>query len=83
METSRLKSGQRAPPSVTQNFFAQFSRQAQTAHACLLVLLMVSSPDGQKKERADSLRSPYRFFSTADVTGCCWGLAGVLSDAGN
>ncbi|HEY6839379.1 MAG TPA: hypothetical protein VI389_11590 [Geobacteraceae bacterium] len=31
MEMSRLKSGQRAPPSATQNFFAQFSLQAQTA----------------------------------------------------
>ncbi len=81
MDTSRLKSGQRAPPSVTQNFFAQLSRQAHTAQACLFELLIASSPDG-KKERAEFLRSPYRFFSTADETGC-WVFAWALSDDGN
>ncbi len=39
---SRQKSGHRAPPSGTQNFFAQFSRQAQIAQNCTLFELLMS-----------------------------------------
>jgi hypothetical protein len=40
---SREKSGQCAPPSGTQNFFAQFSRHAQTAQNCRLPLELINN----------------------------------------
>ena len=41
MLTSREKSGQRAPPSLTQNRLEHFSRQAQTAQLCLDIVLIL------------------------------------------
>ena len=41
MLTSREKSGQRAPPSLTQNRLEHFSRQAQTAQLCLGIVLIL------------------------------------------
>jgi hypothetical protein len=44
MVQSRLKSGHFAPPSVTRNFLAQFSRQAQITQNCLFPSVDMGSP---------------------------------------
>jgi len=52
MLTSRVKSGQRAPPSGMQNRFEQFSRQAQTAQFCRDMMI----PDCMSISVADEVR---------------------------